>query len=1109
MKLFYFLLIVLIINISGNRVYSQTTHLNLNMKDVPIQQVLDTIESQSEFFFLYSSTIIDVTQSVTISLADKPIDEILETLFKDTEIQYFIKGRQILLVDKKSNEAAFFQQLKVAGNVKDELGGPLSGVNIQVEGTTFGVVTDLTGRYSIIVSKPDAKLIFSFIGYGTVEVLVSGNSTIDVTLQQDSRVLDEVVVIGYGTIKRDNLTNAVSQIKPSEVPFSANNNFNSLLFGRAAGLNITQRSAEPGGNIDISIRGRGNPLIVVDGIVIANQALEPFSGQGEINGVRRGGIADLNPADIESVEILKDASASIYGVEAANGVVLITTKKGKAGKMAVTYDGSRSVVLNYPYLRPLNSAEYMSYRNNFGLDDYLYINKMLPFGTKVPSGYIPMYLDSQIQNAGTGTDWVSQVLRNGSIDNHTLTIRGGSDKFTYYLSSNYFNQVGTMKNSDLSRFNTLINTSYKLLKHLSLSSNIKFSRSNYNNSTAGWQTGGSGDQGFGALQAAVSYPSILPVRNQDGSYSVFSKTGNPVSLLDIDDKTRSSTVLANFSLAVDIIPEVLTGKFLYGTNFEFAKRSFFIPSYVFWDNTYKSRGSLFQQERQKQTMEGTISFRKEFTNFMDIEAIAGYGLYNSDETGNGMTATGMLDIINTDNLAAAPNRTSMSSYRYFEEKRSYFIRGTFDIFNRYLLSLAYRLDGIDKFFPDKKYSGFPSASIGWKISNEDFMKGVDFINMLKVRASIGISGNAIGNAAYGQFSPYASQLYFNNGTTIYTPYYLTSFDLPDLVWEKTLNNNLGLDISLLKNKIFTSLDVFSDLVSNLLTTRPTDQLSVVASAYANDGKRSRKGYDYSFKIVNVTIADFQWDMVLNFSHYNYNWVKRFKNQDLRKFEKERDPVNSIYVFKTDGILQVDEAPSDYQPLKARMPGAPKFVDTDGNDTLDYRDVVRYSNDPEYVIGFGNNLRYKNFDLSAFFYAQLGAYDFNYNQNWASPYSLVTGSMGATIDISKNWSTSNPNGIWPGVNYSESVLGLPAAIDTRLSKKDFMRCRNITLGYKIRLNQKLNAYISNLRVYFDIQNAFIITNLSPGDPEVQIANVKGAPAAYPMARTFSFGLNAAF
>ncbi|MCE7044083.1 SusC/RagA family TonB-linked outer membrane protein [Dyadobacter sp. CY312] len=1007
------------------------------------------------------------------------------------------------------------QQTVIKGKVTDNSGGELPGVNVVLKGNTSGTSTDQNGEYSLSLpngSAAEQKLVFSFIGYVKQEIAIANRNVIDVKLLADEQNLDEVVVVGYGTTAKKNLTTAISKVDPTKIPTSANNNISELLFGRAAGLQVTQQSSQPGGNISVSIRGKGNPLLVIDGVVYPGNSMEPSNGSVEIQGVNRGGLAGLNPNDIESIEFLKDASAAIYGVSAANGVMIITTKKGKAGRMSVSYDGSRSFSRNMPYLKPLNASDYMLYFNQLNVDKYQADRNMAPFGT-VPadlSGYTQKFTDEQIRNAGEGTDWLGQVLRPGSVDNHNVSVNGGTEKATYFFSGNYFNQVGSMKKSDLTRFSGRLNVNFVLSKIFRLNVNVNANRNAYSNPQAGWQAGGSGTQGFNALQAALAYPSSVPVYNADGTYSQFAQTGNPVSLLDIKDKTKAQGLLANTSLDIDIIPNVLTAKLLYGNNSEYSIRDFYIPVNVFWGQLYKARASLAETRRQNQTMEATMSYKKSFGDWLNLDVVTGVGQYLEDFSGFSVETSDMQDAINTDNLASATGPKVIGSYRGVNKLRSFFIRSNFDFLDRYLLSLTVRRDGADKFFPDNKYQYFPSVSAGWKINNEAFMQGIQTISTLKLRASYGMTGERPGSVAYGAYGADPNAVTFNNGSAVYFPYRLTAFDNPNLRWPITKTFNAGLDFGLFKERITGSVDVFTEDRTRLLSSATTQQLSIISTSPINGGHQRRKGFEFTINTENIKTKNFNWNTTLNVTHFKNRWVERFPNDPPAQYGNVNDPVGGdiIYVYQTNGILQAGQEVPTWQPASARKPGNPIFVDNNGDGKLDFNDVKSYSGIPKAIVGFGNNFTYGKFDLSVFFYGQYGAWGNDFTTLWGDPVSLLSSNQSGTERIKDAWSTSNPTGTLPGAAYNEGAIALDAGLDTRLVKRDFLRCRNITLGYTIN-SGGLTKYISSVRFFADVQNAFILTGFKGVDPEIQASSTKGGPAPYPMVRTLSLGLRANF
>ncbi len=1000
----------------------------------------------------------------------------------------------------------------VTGIVNDEKGSGLPGVSVVIKGTTRGTTTDTEGKFRLDVPDATATLVFSFVGYEPREIAVGNQTNLTVALTPNDQTLGEVVVVGYGTMSKRNLTTAIAKVDPGKIPTPANSNVGDLLFGRAAGLQVNQQSSQPGGAINISIRGKGTPLFVVDGVIIPNSGLEPGNGSVEIQGVNRSPLAGINPSDIESIEFLKDASAAIYGVSAANGVMLITTKKGKAGRMSISYDGSHSVVNNLPYLKPLDAHDYMLYFNQLNQDKYLADRNMNPFGAAAAdlSKYTSKYTNEQIQGAGHGTDWLGQVFRTGSVDNHVVSINGGTERLIYYFSGSYFNQAGTLKNSDLTRFSGRMNLAFTLSKLFRLNVNVNGNRNSYSNPQAGWQAGGSGSQGFNALQAALAYPSTVPVYNPDGTYAIFSNTGNPVSLFKIKDKTNFQGLMANTSLDIDIIPNVLTGKLLYGNSSEYSIRDFFIPDNIFWGQLYKSRASLAETRRQNQTMEATLMYKKTFGNWLKVDAVTGVGQYLEDFTGFSVEASNVPNVINTDNLASATGPKVITSYRGVNKLRSFFVRSSFDILDRYLLTLTLRRDGADKFFPDNKYENFPSVSAGWKISNENFMKGSRSLSQLKLRASYGTTGERPGSVAYGAYAPDPNAVTFNNGSVIYFPYRLTAFDNPNLRWPIAKTVNVGLDFGFLNDRVTGSVDWFLEDRTQLLSSATTAQLSILSTTPINGAHQRRKGYEVTLNSTNVQRKDFSWNTTLNLTHFRNRWVERFPNDPPALYASVTDPVGSdiLYTYKTAGILQVGQTAPAWQPANARKAGSPIFVDQNGDGKLDYQDVVSYSGIPKLIVGFGNSFTYKKFDLSVFMYGQYGAWGYDYTTLWGDPINLLSGMQSGTTRIKEAWSTSNPTGTLPGAAFNEAAVALDAGIDTRLVKRDFMRFRNITLGYTFN-SPGLAKYIKSLRVYGDVQNAFTITKFQGVDPELQASSVKGGPAPYPMARTISLGVKANF
>lgn len=1008
-------------------------------------------------------------------------------------------------------QTSFAQSQSVKGSVTDTDGQALSGVSIILKGSTQGATTGADGNYVIIASQSNPTLVFSFVGYQTQEVNVGNRNTLNVVLTPDAKSLEEVVVIGYGTTARKNLTTSVAKVDPKTIPSSANLSVPDMLFGRAAGVNITQQSSQPGGNINISIRGKGTPLIVLDGVILPNTALEPGNGSVEIQGVNRGILAGINPNDIESIEFLKDAGAAIYGIAAANGVMLVTTKKGKGGRLSVSYDASRSFVSNLPYIEPLNARDYMTYFNQLNTDKYLSDKNMAPFGTVAQnlSGYKPQFIDEQIQSAGTGTNWLNEILRNGSIDNHNLSVSGASDKVQFYFSGGYFNQVGTAKGSDLTRYTGRMNLTFNLSKNFRLNTSVNANYNNYTNPQAGGQTGGSGSQGFNALQSALAYPASTPIRDAQGKYSIFGIIGNPVSLLDISDNTANRGTLANLSAEYDIIPNALTAKVSYGNNSEYAVRNFFIPSSVFWFQLNRSRASIAEDRRQNQTLEGTLNYRKSFGNWLNLNAVAGVAKYMDNYTGLSAEVADFPDAINIDDFSQATGPKTIRSYNTRQEFRSLFARANLDLFDRYIISLVLRRDGADRYFPDNKYQNFPGVSVAWKLSDEAFLKNLKQLSGLKLRASYGLTGTRPGDLAYGFYGTDATAIAFNNSSALYIPYILRQFDNPNFKWPITKSLNVGLDVGVFNDRISASFDWFQEDITRLNTNATNPQLSFIPTTPINAGAQRRTGWEVSLNTANIQTKNFTWKSNVNLTSYANRWTERLPNSPVPRGGLLEDPIGTTYVYQTNGILQVGQEVPAWQPNGAKKPGSPLFVDQNGDNKLDDSDIVKYSGIPRLIVGFGNNLQYKNWDFNVFLYGQTGFWGNDFTKQWADPLSLLSLTQGGSDKIKDVWSQANPGGTLPGAAFNPTtVTGLNAGLDLLLARRDFVRVRNISLGYTLN-TARINKYVKSLRLFGDVQNAFILTNFKGVDPELQVTTVKGGPAPYPMARTVSFGLRAGF
>ena len=1104
--------------------------VSLKMNNVSVKEAMTQLKNKSGYSFVYKVGDLDTKKIVSVKA--EQLNEAIDQILYGQNVVYEVKGKNIIVQKGQPRPKVVKgdKKRKITGVVNDLNGEPIIGATVKEKGDVNGTATDLDANFTLEVS-PGAILEVSYIGYQPQEVKVGDRTTLAITLIEDQQVLDEVVVVGYGTTSRKNLTTAIATVKTEKISKAANSSVASMLLGRAAGLQATVNSTQPGGEINISIRGGGNPIYVVDGVVMPNSSLEVGSGEtGLPDGVKRAALAGLNPSDIESIEVLKDASAAIYGIGAADGVILITTKKGVEGKPRITYEGSYSVQKRYSYgMNRLNSQEYMNMVNLFGKENYLFINEQYPYGNVGYDGkWTPVFTSEQIANATT-TDWLSYVLKTGQVNNQNLTISGGSKTLRYYLGLNYYDEDGVVRNAGMQRYS--LRSGFAMINglhfktgcaQLKLTTIANLNHNKYSNSTVGGDTGNQGNSAAGSLYTAMNYAPYLAIYDNMGEYTIFGREPNPQAALQIRDGSKQSSYYVNFALDIDIIKDMLSAKLLYGVNKENGKRSAYIPKDVYWGLVRKSRGSLGYNERQYETMEGTLSFRHKFWNMIDVNAVAGMGRYLDKGTGMTVSYQNANDMINDSNLAAADGPFSPTSYKYENEKRSQFLRASFDVLDRYVLTGTLRRDGTDKFFPDKKYSLFPSASVAWKMSNESFMQHLSWLNLLKVRASYGVTGSDnLGTSLYGIIGISREDVKFSNSGVTYVPYALQSANYSDVTWQKTAMKNIGLDFSILKDKIWGSLDFFRNDVTNLLGTAPTSLLNMYGYRPINGGHYKRTGVELSLNTLNIQTPNFKWTSSLALSHYNAYWIERMPNFDYKKYQKrENEPMSAYYYYKTVGVINEDRSnmPDSQRslPREAQLPGYPIIDDRNGDGKIDIDDIYMDNTLPKVYYGFGNTFTYKNFDLDIYMYGQLGVKKFNSTHaSNCSAANLASGTLASnpTDYAYAIWnSQTNPNGTVPGIASSKSVA-LPenAPINTFWEKASFLRVRNITLGYNwdTRKLAFLKGNVQTIRLFVDFQNPFTLTKFEGDDPEITTAAGNLGHGQYPQLRVYSFGAKISF
>lgn len=1011
---------------------------------------------------------------------------------------------------------AMAQQIDVSGRVTDISGEPLPGVSIVVKGTIQGVITDIDGNYILNGLPDDATLVYSFVGMKTQSVLVTGQTVINIMMEVDAVGLEEVVAVGYGSLKKRNVTGSISSIKTDELPISAATSIENVLQGRAPGLNLSLRSAQPGGASNVNIRGsispRGNnsPLYVIDGVPITNnRSPEPGIMDGDLGysgGVDRNPLNTINPSDIESVDILKDASATaIYGSAAANGVILITTKKGKAGDVVVDYRGSYTHQRPKDYLPYLNAKEFMSQHNRMAKERYLFDNKIGPYGNTDPSSvnpFVPRFTDSEIDEAGVGTDWLGMLIRDGHIHEHNVSLTGGTEKTRYYASVGYYDNKAILENSDFKRYTGRINLDQKIGKKIDFGVKITFSQVNSNNASTGANDGGS--EKFNMLQAAYSFAPNIDIYEEDGS---FSRTyngliTNPAAFLVMNDKLRTGRFFVTPKIDFKISSELkLTAVGSLDRNT--SSRKFYLPTIVENAQLPEGMAQLNTNRIDNYTAESFLTYNKTFEN-SSLTVVAGAGFYKTINDGFGLQAVGFFtDAFEYNNVGVASERLKniQNSYRGERTKVSQFMRLNYSLYDKYIFSFVGRRDGSSIFAANKKYGFFPGASVAWRIKEEKFMQNLDFVTDFKVRAGYGTSGNESilsGNS----YQLYKSGFTFGIGETVYNGVTLGQVENKNLTWETNITTNVGLDFSLFDNRISGSLDLYRKTAKDLLDYNKLPSNNAVGRVAANVGSTRSDGFEIALNTENIKNSDFQWTTNFTLSKFKAYWVERNPEVALPEFVDEKGGLRDIYGWETDGIIRNESEKPSY--MADAFVGNIKYVDKNNDGILDKKDVVKLGNwDPELTFGFGNSFVYKNFDLNIYLYGVINktaTYGF-----WPRSGAISGGSPENSLNTIKDvWTSDNPTGTLPGIASNPySGFNPTGTNDFKMIKMSFARVKNISLGYQLPINKLFNGSLSKAKVFVDFQNIGLITNYEGFDPEYSGTN------PYPQAFSTTVGVNLTF
>jgi TonB-linked SusC/RagA family outer membrane protein len=988
----------------------------------------------------------------------------------------------------------------VTGTVKSETNEAIPGVYVLVKGTTIGTTSDVDGKYTIEV--PDnATLVFTFIGMKNVEESADNRSQIDVTMIADVAQLDEVVVVGYGTQRKADVTGSVASVSGKELSERPVNSLAQALQGRAAGVQVSQTSNAPGGGVSIRIRGGnsiqgGNePLYVVDGYPLINE-----SG------------SSINPNDIESIDILKDASATaIYGSRGANGVVIITTKRGKSGRNTVQFDAYYGVQQVRKKLDLLDATQLATLINE-GIENVNQDNVGKPGFPKPPA-----YTQEAIDTMGKGTNWQDQIFRKAPQKNYQLTIAGGDDRNQYSISGNYFDQKGIVVNTGFSRASLRMNLDRKLSSKLKIGNSISFMRTKGN----AVNTDGDGGSGAGVVYGALIFSPTVPVFNADGSYTIDNRPGaikisNPVALAKLTtNETTVNRLLGNVSGEYEII-EGLKFKVLAGANLSSNKNGTYVPRTVYAGVGSNGSASVYNSQFAEWLNENTLSYNKT-TGEHKITALLGYTMQQATFEDFRASAQNFAnDILTYKNLGAAQQTNPGTSSASKWGLRSYIARVNYDFGGRYLVTLTSRVDGSSRFGKGNKNAFFPSGSVAWRISNEKFMTNISKISDLKIRASYGITGNQEINQ-YQSLSALGTANYnFNNALSIgYAP---TRIANPNLKWETTAQTDIGIDLGLFTNRIVITADWYKKKTSDLLYNVPLPISSGYSTSLQNIGKVQNEGYELGINTVNVDRA-FRWN-----TNFNISWNKN-KIIDLGSVTGDvpagqasghlqlsntgilrvGQPIGVFFGLRTDGIFQTQEE-IDASAQKTAKIGDRKYQDikVDGVINAEDRVILGYAQ-PKYIFGFSNTFSYKGIDLSVFIQGSQGNSVLNMNRFEQESMTGVANQSTAVLD---RWTPTNHANTIPRATSG----GAPYQISSRqVEDGSYIRLKNIQLAYNIPTELLKKIRLTNVKVYVTGQNLITITDYTGFDPEVSRFGQDNLSmgvdyGSYPTSKMFLCGIN---
>lgn len=1064
-KAIYMVVVMFCLNLTA---FAQNISLKLN--NVTVKKAMETLKEENGYSFVFASGDVDTQKTIQVNVQDGTIDQVVKQILQDQQVSYEIKNKNII-VQKDNSSKQSTDKKKITGIVTDNDGLPVIGANIVEKGTTNGIITDIDGYFKL-ETAPNAVLQVSYIGYVPQTVSVTKQSNITIKLLEDFQNIDEVVVVGYGSVKKSDLTGSISAISAKDFNKGISRSPDQLLAGKVPGLMVNRSSGDPNSSVTMQLRGPSSltastaPFYVIDGIPGASINL-------------------ISPDDIESMSVLKDASATaIYGSRAANGVIMVTTRKGRTGKPQVSYSGYAAIESVSGRVNVLNADEHRA---------FLAAHDMTIAAS----------------DDGYSTDWQKELLRGaGFSHNHNLSLVGGSENTRYNASVNYLSNQGIVKNSDYERLVTRIGVDQDALNnrlHINLSVSGSFIGSDHVN--------------YGIFNYAARWLPESPVKSDDPAYQqydgYFQVPGrmtyyNPVAILNQQDDHRSRNILQGIGkIGLDII-DGLQFNMLTSIQTEIYDRAYYRKT---TDISVLGIGEATREflKSTDKLLETTLNYSKTFAKKHDLKLMAGYS-YQKTISDDGIRGTNNYftsDATGADNLAVGNGDKAIHFQNYPNKKESilvsFFGRINYGFDNRYLLTATLRRDGSSKFGANNKWAMFPSVSAAWKITGEKFMEDQTFFQDLKLRVGYGTSGNQ-GIDPYASLTLYGPQ----SNQFIYNDEWINSYGVvqnpnPDLKWESTSMTNLGIDYSILGGRVSGSLEFYNKETKDMLykynVPSPPYQYNQLL---ANGASMTNRGVEFMANVVAVDNRDFSWISTFNIASNknkigslasnieNLSITERYEGTmtlegwtaQTVSLVKPGLPIGTFYTFKYAGYDQ-DQQKTLYENAEGEIVTVDKLKSPD-----DYKEVGKAL--PKVTFGWNNTFRYKRWDLNFFLRGMAGNKIFN-----ASRADLSRLTQASTCNISHE-------------AVKDGIMEAPQPSSRWLENGSFLKLDNLTLGYQFNVD-KIKE-ISQLRLYVTGQNLFTITKYTGVDPEVSLSGL--APGIdnrnyYPKTRSFLLGVNISF